>query len=338
MFAHSRLHFPRAAVAYFNMKHFQVKYKANMNPGNAYATLTTSLMPHDRLLRHSSSGRGAGRVLVLDNKQKVKGVYIPVCCLPHPSAVTGDGNSLGVSVENYLKVIEPLAHLSDTNDRTTAVDKSTPMPTVLVVVGHPQGVAYGSFYADGRPALPLVNTDLNYVELTPVTKEGEDDNFGCARKRQVYRSRDFLMSVMGELQSMWDKDGEALSRCSTFYWITRDEGDALCLKSMRMCEQHAREDFLPEGVPTASPVAIPAGSHAVSFADRRWTVLPDSFFVSAGSRPLYTRDKTTQQRIVDPQGLQDAMRAGALLLDYVPRSVKNASTSAATMASESAQP
>ncbi|KPI86751.1 hypothetical protein ABL78_4168 [Leptomonas seymouri] len=313
------------------MKHFQSKHKAEMNPENAYATLATYLTPRDRLLRQSVTGRGAGRILVLDHQQKVKGVYIPVSCLPHPAAVTGGDSSLGVTVEDYLKVIEPLAQLSDRKALKTATEENNSTPTVLAVIAHPQGMAYGTFFADGSTALPFVNTQLSSRHLTTASKKNMDESSGLIQSLQSYRSPDSIAEIIDEFQCMLGKNREAISRCSTFYWITRDESESLSLKALRAHELRSKENLVRDDGATASPVPTQPIDQAISFCDRRWLMLHDTFFEQSRARMLYARDPVTQQRIVDPKVLQKAMRYGMLLLDYVPKSVLRPSSSVESM-------
>lgn len=317
--------FPRCAVAFFNMKHFQVKHKVRMSPENAYATLSSSLMPRDRLLRQSASGRGAGRVLVLDQKQKVKGVYIPVCCLPHPATIPGGDGSLGVAVEDYLKVIEPLS------TQPADKDAATNLPTVLAVVSHPQGVSYGIFYANGRPALPAVHTDLSSESSPSIVKVQNSAtalDAGTLPVQQFMASS--LMPSMDYFLSLLDKNADAIAKCSTLYWILRDGKDSLSLPSLRRCETDAqREEFVTEGDVAAAVLNRPHDTpHAVSFKDQRWMQLQDMFFDHENVRNLYTRDPATKLRTVDPEGLQSILSSGTLLLDYVPQSAREAAFNA----------
>ena len=330
MFCYSRLCFPRSAVAFFNMKQFQIKYKALMTAENAYVTLSSCLMPRDRLMRYSTSGRGAGRVLVLDSQQKVKGVYVPVCCLPHPATVGGN-SSLGITVEDYLKVIMPVANLSPSPDAAdTKATTEVGMPTVLAVVAQPQGIAFGTFYADGRPALPLVNTALG--AQTPLLAETDETAGQVVAATQVassFRTFTSLLPVMKELQSLLDKNAADVACCSTFYWIMRAGVESISVKALQMCEDRLKRngDFRTSDTAAGSSVAAEPAEHAISFADRRWMMLHDTFFDASKIRLLYTFDPATHHRIVDAAGLQAVLQSGTLLLDYVPRSVRNASAS-----------
>lgn len=77
----------RQAVALFNMKHFRSRQKYALTPANALDIFKSTLDNDDRMLRQSRLGSGATRVLIIDKHQRVKGVYHPLMCLPHPCSL-----------------------------------------------------------------------------------------------------------------------------------------------------------------------------------------------------------------------------------------------------------
>jgi hypothetical protein len=329
MLRHSRVRYPRSAVAFFSMNHFQVRYRAALNAENVYMTLSSCVLPRDRLLLHSGTGRGSSRVLVLDNQQKVKGVLRPLCCLPHPATIPGGSSSLGVTVENYLKTCASTAHLTKTAAETTTAAPSD-MPMVLVIVTHPDGLALIAYYADGRLALPLVILDFTALKGRVIGSTGEGKQFGAIQTAKVYNSRWSRFAIREQLQSLLDQHVDVVARCATLYWITRSESDCLSLRAVREFERFVRgEEMVEAGESTSAPL-LEAAEHSVSFSDPRWIALPDLTFDTEKLRTMCRRDVDGYGHLVDPAGLQGLLTGGLLLLDHVPRSVKTATPSSAS--------
>lgn len=198
MFVYTNL-LRRLPVALFNMKHFQTKTKIVVTPENYREVLGSVLLPQDRLLRQSSVGGGSTRVLVLDKMQGVKGVYHPLLCLPHPTAVDGGDKSLGVPIANYLESLQSSAGL----------------PEVLTVVSHPEGTAFGTFTADGHEGLPLINLSAPSALDGAESEELVDDLMEAMRSPEIAKH---------------------LRRCRTYYFVRRDEKASLQLATLRKRE------------------------------------------------------------------------------------------------------
>ncbi|AIO02258.1 hypothetical protein LPMP_351210 [Leishmania panamensis] len=320
MLCGSRVMLARSAVAFFNMKHFQAKKKYNLTPQNTYETLSTVLSPRDRLLRQSVSGSGGSRVLVLDTQQRVKGVYLPVFCMPHPSTITKGTNSLGVEVAEYTRFIEATSAACKAGGGVT---EST-LPTVLVVMSHPQGLAYGTFRADGTPGVPMKNLALGSILADPKTQQEAVTIASATLKSSGLGTVMPLLQVpYGHAEAVRDiykelnecKHAAELAACSTFVWVQRDSESSTSFKVARSSEEYwarARN----EGESGAAPVPGP-----ISFLDRRWVLLTDVVLRPDHGLGLYGRDLATGHRIVDPIGLQSALCRGSLLLDHIPRTV-----------------
>ncbi|KAG5463947.1 hypothetical protein LSCM1_00121 [Leishmania martiniquensis] len=320
MLCGSRVMLTRPAVAFFNMKHFQAKKKYNLTPQNTHETLSTVLSPRDRLLRQSVSGSGGARVLVLDAQQKVKGVYLPVFCMPHPSTFSTGGNSLGVPVADYTHFIDGMS----ATRKASGGDSAPALPSVLVVMSHPEGVAYGTFRADGTPGVPMKNLKLPPT-LQDVTIQKEATsvvssmlrNSGLGTVMPMLNAASGTRTVLSELYQEFNEGEHAaeLSACCTFLWVQRESRSLTSLEAARSFERNC------ERMQSAGEGAFALATGGVSFLDRRWIFLMDAALRPETGLGLYARDSATGDRIVNATGVQSALSRGALLLDYVPRSV-----------------
>ncbi|KAG5489992.1 hypothetical protein JKF63_00111 [Porcisia hertigi] len=318
MLRRSRVIAARTAVAFFNMKHFQAKAKYTLTPQNTFETLSTVLSPGDKLLRQSVSGGGGARVLVLDAQQKVKGVYLPVFCMPHPSTIASGGNSLGIAVAEYTRLIESTSATQNTGSNGTA----STLPTVLVVVSHPQGLAYGTFRADGKPGVPIKNIALSpmishvktqekatNIASTTLTSSGLGAVMPLLQVGSGFAET--VLKVYKELNGC--EHAAQLTACSTFVWVQRSSGSSTSFEAARSVQQYwEREKSSGDG----DVALVPGG---ISFLDRRWIILTDTVLRPDPGVNLYTRDSSTGDRIVDAIGLQSALCKGSLLLDHAPR-------------------
>lgn len=338
MLNRSRLCFPRSAVAFFNMKHFQTKHKCAITPDNVYSVFSSYLKPGDRLLRQSVSGNGGSRVLVLDHLQKVKGVYLPLFCLPHPSSIRGGDGSLGVTVESYLSCITALRPTA--GDTAATTDARQQIPTVLAVLAHADGAAFGTFYADGRPAVPLVNLDVTLSSTAHLNDSVGDSKLaqGFRSLPRVIRPSTAVLPTLRQLQKLAALHKDEVEQCSTFYWFTRDQSQALTLSDMRQTVQQSLEnEYILDGAPLLGASEEPANApQVISFSDPRWVELLDFAIDSARGHELYSRDHTTQRRTVHPPGMQKLLMSGFLLLDYRPQCVVEAEKAAAAAKSTQA--
>ncbi|CBZ25961.1 conserved hypothetical protein [Leishmania mexicana MHOM/GT/2001/U1103] len=325
MLCRSRATFPRAAVAFFNMKHFQTKKKYNLTPQNIYETFSTVLSPRDRLLRQSVSGGGGSRVLVLDAQQRVKGVYLPVFCMPHPSTITNGSNSLGVAVSDYTRFIEATSAMHKAGGGGTA----STLPTVLVVLSHPQGLAYGTFRADGIPGVPMKNLALAPT-LVNARAQQKSTNIASTPLRtsglgtvipllNVSHGRvDVIRDIYKELNEC--ERVAALKACSTFVWAQKDNTSSTTFETAQSSERYW-ERAKRDGDAAMAP---PPG--AISFLDRRWVLVTDVALHPDTGVGLYARDPATGDRIVNATGVQSALCRGLLLLDHVPRTAAETGT------------
>lgn len=304
MFTKSAVYLARSAVAFFNMKHFQSKQKLLLTPENFMDIMSTVLHPRDRLLRHSIAGGGSTRILVLDRNQKVKGVCSPLLCFPHPSTVHGGDNVLGIAVEDYLRAIEP---------------KGGVAPTVLAVLSHPNGVALATFGMNGSIKMPLENIvhkqDLSLTSSSSTETSGMGEVFG------LLQSGPLSLQLLSRVQTVLNREYNShIKNCSSFYWVMRGKQDSLSLSSIRGLEKRQTEvvDITPATM--GSGKSDVKAESLVSFTDKRWISVPDIVLQQGKGPGLYTRDTTTNERIVNAAGLQAAVSTGALLLDSLPHS------------------
>lgn len=294
MLSLTRLSRARLPLAQFNMKHFQCKQKHDITPDNFQRVFTTAILPRDRLLRQSSAGGGATRVLVLDNMQQVKGVYFPMLCLPYPTTVKGGDSALGITVGNYLDIITPKAPAE--------------MPTTLVLMSHPYGVAIASYASDGSVHMPVKNitAPVNLVEQQqeegqPPVAQDEDATLPDAAVPSPLSTPEYISTIMAAIA---EEHNKYLANCSTFFFVTRDKTASLTLGELRKEEDR----LVKESGDDAAQCAIP-------FSDHRWIALPDSMMQANRNVPLYTRDKKTGERIVSQKGLDSAVTHGRMELD-----------------------
>lgn len=281
----------RSAVAFFNMKHFQVREKIKVNPSNINQIFSTYLEPGDRLLRQSRVGSGSTRVLVLDNFQKVKGVYLPVLCVTHPATVK-EHSTLGLPVSQYLETVK----LAQEQGHTT-----------FAALSYPTGIAFIVFNALGKAQMKLVKVKYSHTAADPLVAKsiGKHALFNAGNANRT-RSREFLLS----LQDSFDE----IRQCSTFFIINRERGTCLMLDDLLSIHRQAskvEEDEGEEmitGVENQGPPLNPEVLTVFNNADR-WITLPEQSLQSQPSAPLYTRGE------VNEKGLQMAFSSGVLLLD-----------------------
>lgn len=313
----SRASAGRCAVAFFNMKHFQVKKKYFLTPQNLHEGFSTLLRPSDRLLRQSNTGGGGARVLVLDEQQRVKGVYLPMFCAPHPSSLTAGSNALGITVEHFLRSINAAAPSNE------ATEASTPaMPTVLLFLSHTQGVAYAVLRANGTVAMPVVN-----FPLSPIITEVTEASQAASPSAQVMRSTAFgtatpltrtsngTATLCKLIKDELNKEEHVaqLSACSTFFWITQDN---------RTCVTHdmaRNSEYFWARLSTEELAGVTVPSGAIGFTDRRWISVLDVTLHSKNGQQIYTRDAVSGERVVSMDGLVSAASNGVLMLDHDPR-------------------
>lgn len=312
----------RLPLAHFNMKHFQSKQKHVLTPANFRDVFSTAMLPQDRLLRQSSTGGGATRVLVLDRLQQVKGVYSPLLCLPHPAVVEGGDNALGLTVKDYLRLITPEA----------AAEK---VPTTMVMISHPYGIGYAAYAADGSLHMPvkniaappeLVEQQIKYQQQ--LQQEQQESSFDepppvldVAPVPSPLATPEYIATIMDAISASFDS---YLSGCSTFYYVTRDKTASLRLAELRQEENV----LLKAGRVSRCPI---------SFNDKRWVALPDSVLQSDRHISLYTRDRKTNERIVSQQGLTAAVTHGKVELDMhikAPRAEQAATATATATTAE----
>ncbi|KAG5465418.1 hypothetical protein CUR178_00121 [Leishmania enriettii] len=329
MLCGSRVILARTAVAFFNMKHFQAKKKYNLTPQNTYETLSAVLSPRDRLLRQSVAGSGGARVLVLDAQQAVKGVYLPVFCMPHPSTVSNGTSSLGIEVADYTRFIEGLSAARKASGDAGA----SALPSVLVVMSHPDGVAYGTFRADGTPGVPMKNLALR--PALPLVTAQEDTtnpvstvirNSGLGTVMPMLSASHGTANTLGELYNELNRGAHTveLAACCTFLWIQREGRSLMSLGAARSFEQRC------ERMKNDSGSTFPLVKGGVSFLDHRWLLLMDVVLRPDTNVGLYARDPATGDRIVNVTGVRSALCKGSLYLDYVPRTEMDRTGAATT--------
>ncbi|EPY27985.1 hypothetical protein STCU_02567 [Strigomonas culicis] len=282
MFTRSRLLNPRLPVALFNMKHFQCRQRVDLNPSNYSTTLNECLHPQDRLLRQSAVGGGASRVLVVDKMQQVKAVMIPMLCAPHPTVLSSlEETTLGIPIEKYLSGIKPVPKPKAKSSNTVL------LPTSLVILSHPNGLAVGIFNSDGKYVVKLQNITIVKDEAvaSPV-----------------------VQAITNLVQTLTDHK-KAVSECSTLYFVVRDNTDSLTLAAIE-----------------ALAAKEPSLQGSFDFKDRRWVSMADVVFHHAKGVSLYARDPKTNAKIVSADGLQTAVKQGRLELGFQPKKKESPDT------------
>lgn len=285
----------RSAVAFFNMKHFQVKQKIRVTPSNFHEVFSTYLRPHDRLLRQSRAGAGSTRVLVLNKYQMVKAVYLPILCIPHPSIVIGSNSALGLPVEEYLPIVKQA--------------QSEEEQTIFAALSYPKGIAFSVYNAKGAALMPMVTVPYTDVQ----TDRGVASGIGkhaliSAGNPNRARAREFVTAL--------HEHHTQVQQCSTFYMINRERGSCLMLSDVQRVGRQAANDDPEEeyvtGLEEKEPPLNPEMLEVFENTDR-WIALPEQALQSSPGTPLYAKNQPTEN------GLQMAVSSGVLLLDFNPR-------------------
>lgn len=284
----------RSAVAFFNMKHFQVQKKIRVTPSNFHEVFSTYLRPNDRLLRQSSAGAGSTRVLVLNKYQMVKAVYLPVLCTPHPSYVVGSNSALGLPVEEYLSLVKK------------AQDEQQ---SVFAALSYPKGISFSVYDTRGIAQMPMVT--VSYADVQT------DKGIACGIGKHAFmnsgnanrsRAREFITALH-------EHHGQ-VGQCSTFYMINRERGSCLMLSDVqRLGRQEGNDDSEEEYVTGLEDKQTPLSPKMVEVFENkeRWIALPEQVLQSSPTTPLYSENLPSEQ------GLQNAISSGVLLLDFTPR-------------------
>ncbi|CAD2214211.1 hypothetical protein AGDE_07911 [Angomonas deanei] len=294
MFARSFVRNARIPVALFNTKHFQSRHKMVVSPKEFTSVFSEILSPQDRLLRQSTVGGGSNRVLVLDRLQQVKGVYYPVLCLPHPSALSSaEEGTLGVPVSKYLEKVAPVT------PPTTGRKKVKPVyPSTLVILSHPNGVAFAVFSGEGTYTVKLQNFHI---------ARGEDEKGSAATASSQEAPAAPTDAMIGAskqlLKSLSAEYTKHIQPCSTFYFVVRDKKASMTLSTIASIADNAKEEL---GLP-------------FSFSDSRWVQMSDVVFHGSRNVSLYSNEES-----VDSAALLQAVTHGTLEVDYVPKKKEDA--------------
>lgn len=281
----------RSAVAFFNMKHFQVKQKVRVTPSNFHEVFSTYLRPHDRLLRQSRVGAGSTRVLVLNKYQMVKAVYLPVLCTPHPSYVVGSNSALGLPVEEYLSLVKK------------AQDEQQ---TVFAALSYPKGISFSVYDTRGIAQMPMVTVSYEDVQTDKGVAYGIGKHaFLSSGNPNRARAREFITALH-------EHHGQ-VGQCSTFYMINRERGSCLMLSDVqRLGRQEGNDDSEDEYITGLEEKLAPLSPEMLEVFENteRWIALPEQVLQSSSTAPLYSKNLPSEQ------GLQSAISSGVLLLDF----------------------
>lgn len=284
----------RSAVAFFNMKHFQVQQKIAVTPSTIHDVFTKHLNPGDRLLRQSRAGAGATRILVLNKQQMVKAVYLPLLCVPHPSLVVGETAVLGLKVEEYLEKVK----IAQENSQT-----------VFAALSYPRGIAFGIYDSVGDAKIRLVNVDITDMATDAGIATGIGKHAMMnAGSPQKSRAKDFIRAL--------SVHREQFLACESHYFVNRERGTCLMLPDVqRLASQSDPEEEMITGLEEKEePLDLETLS---SFVDgSRWVTLPEQALQSPQSHPLYHHGVPTEK------GFQCAVSTGTLLLDFRPKGEK----------------
>lgn len=278
----------RSAVAFFNMKHFQVKQKIKVNPSNVCDVFSQNLLPGDRLLRQSSAGAGATRVLVLNRNQMVKAVYLPILCLPHPAAVSDTNTVLGLSVEQYLSTVK------------TSLERKH---TTFMALSHPKGIAFTVYDSMGSPKMPIVKVAYSDAEEDSDIARGIGKHaLDTAGTPNRSRAIEFL-KALGEHM-------ELVEECDSFYMINRERGSCLMLGDIRRLTkpQDPDEEVVTGFEGTGEPMDY--SGFSVFEEKGRWHAVPEQALQTNPEAPLYI------DTLPNDAGLHYSVSTGVLLLDF----------------------
>ncbi|KAK7201733.1 hypothetical protein NESM_000238900 [Novymonas esmeraldas] len=313
----SRVATARSTVAFFEFKNFQPKRRYALTPQNIHSVFSSALKPQDRLVRHSGPVKNSGRVLVLDAQKRVKGVYMPVLCVPHPSSIASKGSALGVSVSDFLCSIE-----KDAQQQPPTAPETRMAPSVLVVLSHPQGLAVGTFCGNGSPRLPLKNISVDASAAAVHTQRVTTTAASALLKSGGLGTEIQLLNTVtgygAAVRSLYDLLNSAeyaseVNACSTFLWISKDFQSSTPFTAAEKAEsawtQLQGEGYGGNDFPKLG---------SVSFLDSRWIACLDMILNPRHGAAIYTKDPVTQRRIVDSYGLQEALMKGTLSLDHTP--------------------
>eukprot|EP00796_Vickermania_ingenoplastis_P004914 gene4914-3526_t len=281
----------RSAVAFFNMKHFQVQQKIRVTPSTVHEVFSTYLRPDDRLLRQSRAGAGSTRVLVLNKSQKVKAVYLPVLCVPHPSIVGSENAVLGLPVKEYLEFFK------------TAQEQEQ---TTFAALSYPKGIAFSVYDSAGNSKMPLVNVPYSHISTDANVARGIGKHaYMSAGNANRSRAVEFVTAVHSHRDVVAD--------CAAFFMINRERGSCLLLSDLQRLERASDPDEeMVTGMEDKQEPLDP-DMFTIFRDDSRWMSLPEQALQSHPDQPLYT------DSVPNEDGLQRAMSSGVLLLDFRPR-------------------
>ncbi|EKF27705.1 hypothetical protein MOQ_008562 [Trypanosoma cruzi marinkellei] len=265
----------RQAVALFTIKSFRARQKILLTSENVGAVFSEKLDPQDRLLRQSSVGPGASRILVLDKNQRVRGVYHPLLCLPYP--LNGDG-ALGIPVESYLQRIQ--------QKKTSTGDSAE--GCTFIVVAHANGLGIAVYAVDGSARFPLVNIKLPAQRCT---------GRGLMNERDMVPFVGTTSLVEDFAEIIAENYTDYIHSCSTFFYLA-NPNTSISFHGMRTAWNF-------RGYTDTSPL---------SFTDHRWVSLSDMVAQRDSSEPLYCRDDGND-KVVSIKGLTAGVKVGMLELD-----------------------
>lgn len=269
----------RPAVALFNIKHFQTRARVMLTPATVRHVFTAYLNPNDRLLRQSSKGNGSTRVLVLDKLNRVKGIYTPLLCLPHPAILTGQDGVLGPTIEDYLASLErrtllsqgklsknATAHMNiDPQASGSSCSEAKTMPsTYSCEDSHlsSQSTAH-LIKGDSMNSVPSVAVILSHphgfgiatfssdgsmvlplenVAISSRSDVADDSGDGLRRNVSMHENgrNDYAMTYL--LETLNRLYPTHLISCDTFYFVTRDNHASLSLDALRAAETYVHRD------------------------------------------------------------------------------------------------
>lgn len=281
----------RTPLALFSMKLFQTRHKVMVTPTTIHEVFNKFLWKDDRLLRQSNAGAGSTRILVLNKRQQVKAVYLPMLCLPHPTTVSGDRTVLGLGLQDYLNAV------------TAAMERKQ---TTFTALSYPRGFAFTVFDTTGERKMPLVTEEYAHLATDANIAKGIGQHAlltagGATRSRAIQ----FVKAV--------NQHQDLVCQCESFYMINRERGSCLMLGDVkRLHKELDPEEEVVTGMEDKEEPLDP--SLFTPFADEsRWISIPEQSLRHSLEEPLFDKKVPTME------GLQYAVSTGMLLLDYKPK-------------------
>ncbi|KAG8345995.1 hypothetical protein ERJ75_000963000 [Trypanosoma vivax] len=247
----------RKPVALFNIRDFHPRHRLALTTDNALSVLGKELEPCDRLLRQTSKGISASRFLILDQSNRVRGIYHPPLCLPYP---LDDNDALGLSVESFLEFA---------NVRQRSTESSS-----LVLISHANGLGVATYDARGNVVLGLKNLTLPAQRMETASRMSDRD------MRPFVETTGIIEDFAGIVKEHY---ADCMHSCCNFYFVYNDNA-AITLRGVAVAwGKRGYTDKMPLSFEDRRWVPLPEA--AVKSADRG--VSP--YYVDADGRRVVNR-------------------------------------------------